>query len=156
MSEPPRTDESGTLPTPEQLIAALDAAGFVRTRSSSSHVTFDWPESEMARGSLTVPLGAMAEDDPFGVETVMEHLEMAFDDGQAAEKALAVLRRQGVTRAAARLGGARLAAYLVIHPRGGIGWSGISRDRAHEYARNTGSVVVEMPAAADYRAEETR
>lgn len=49
-----------------------------------------------------------------------------------------------------------VAAYLVIDPHGGIGWSGLDRARAHEYARNTGSVVVELPAAADYRTEETR
>lgn len=44
-----------------------------------------------------------------------------------------------------------LAAYLVIHDRGGIGYAGLDRDRAHEYAFNTGSVVVRLPVVGDYR-----
>jgi hypothetical protein len=42
-------------------------------------------------------------------------------------------------------------AYLVIHAGGGIGLADPNPDRAHEYARNTGSVVVSAPIAADYR-----
>lgn len=41
-------------------------------------------------------------------------------------------------------------AYLVISDRV-IGWATIDRERAHEYARNTGSVVVQVPIVADYR-----
>lgn len=43
-------------------------------------------------------------------------------------------------------------AYLVIYSDGpGLGWAGLDRDRAHEHARNTGSVVVKLPVIADYR-----
>lgn len=48
-------------------------------------------------------------------------------------------------------------AYLVVYGDGpGIGWAGLDEQRAHEYARNTGSVVVSLPVIADYRPEETR
>jgi transcriptional regulator with XRE-family HTH domain len=47
------------------------------------------------------------------------------------------------------------AAFIVIHggPTG-IGWSDVDRDRAEEYARNTGSVVCSLPIVADYRTKE--
>lgn len=43
-------------------------------------------------------------------------------------------------------------AHLVIDPLGGVpirAW--LDRDRAHEFARNTESVVVDLPIVADYR-----
>lgn len=50
--------------------------------------------------------------------------------------------------------------YLVIDasPRGSgqIGYAGVDEARAHEYALNTQGVVVELPIAGDYRAEEIR
>jgi hypothetical protein len=36
------------------------------------------------------------------------------------------------------------AAYLVVDPFGGKPWAGIDQDRAHELARNTGCLVVEL------------
>lgn len=44
-------------------------------------------------------------------------------------------------------------AYLVIHSSGGIGLADLDPDRAHEYARNTGSVVISAPIVADYRTQ---
>jgi len=43
--------------------------------------------------------------------------------------------------------------YLVVYDRGGIGWAGTDRDRAHEFARNTASVVARLPVVADYRSD---
>lgn len=45
------------------------------------------------------------------------------------------------------------AVYLSVD-EGGIGWAGLDRSRAHEHARNTGSVVVALPVIADYRSPE--
>jgi hypothetical protein len=42
-------------------------------------------------------------------------------------------------------------AYLVIGDTGGIGWAGLNAERAHEYAANTGGVVVRLPIDTDYR-----
>ena len=47
-------------------------------------------------------------------------------------------------------------AYLVIYDANGIGGAWLDEDRAHEYARNTNSVVVKMPVAGDYRKEGAR
>jgi transcriptional regulator with XRE-family HTH domain len=41
-------------------------------------------------------------------------------------------------------------AYLAVYDHG-IGWAGLDQERVHEYARNTGSAVVALPLAADYR-----
>lgn len=41
--------------------------------------------------------------------------------------------------------------YLVIDPHSGLGPAVLDCDRAHEYARNTGGMVVEVPVVADYR-----
>lgn len=48
--------------------------------------------------------------------------------------------------------------YLVVdaHKGGGrsaIGWAGTDRNRAHDYARNTGGVVARLPVVGDYRKE---
>ena len=49
--------------------------------------------------------------------------------------------------------GTAASAYLAVHDNH-IGWAGTDRDRAHEYARNTGAVVVALPVEADYRNPE--
>jgi hypothetical protein len=46
--------------------------------------------------------------------------------------------------------------FLVVHPRGGPPWAGTDEARAHEFARNTGQVVAELPVSADYSTEETQ
>jgi hypothetical protein len=49
------------------------------------------------------------------------------------------------------------AVFLVVDPLGGpINWAGVDRVRAHELARNTGQLVVELAAQADYRSTEDR
>lgn len=51
----------------------------------------------------------------------------------------------------------RRKAYLVIDPTGLMqAQATVDPLRAHEYARNTGSVVVELPIIADYRAKVRR
>lgn len=44
-------------------------------------------------------------------------------------------------------------AYLVISDRV-MGWVDVDRDRADEYARNVGGVLVQVPVIADYRPDE--
>lgn len=46
--------------------------------------------------------------------------------------------------------------FLVVDPRGGPPWAGTDEARAHEFARNTGQIVAELPVAADYSTEDTR
>lgn len=44
------------------------------------------------------------------------------------------------------------AVLLVVDPRGRqLSYATLNQDRAHEYARNIGGVVVELPITADYR-----
>lgn len=45
-------------------------------------------------------------------------------------------------------------AYLAVHDHGGIGYAGLDRGRAFEFAFNTGSVVVRLPVVGDYRPTE--
>lgn len=44
--------------------------------------------------------------------------------------------------------------YLAVNDRM-IGWVDTNRDRADEYARNTGGVLVALPVLADYRTNES-
>jgi hypothetical protein len=47
--------------------------------------------------------------------------------------------------------------FLVIDPLGGpINWAGTNGVRAHELARNTGQIVVELATQADYRSPQDR
>jgi hypothetical protein len=42
-------------------------------------------------------------------------------------------------------------AYLVIYDTNGLGGAWLDGDQAHEFARNTNSVVVKLPVTADFR-----
>lgn len=116
----------------QSLVSSLAAKANRRPRTPNL-----WAELESALSPLVLTELARQIDSQFDAE---ESAETRTDDQPESVAPPAPVRFSS--------------AYLVIYDQGGIGWAGLDADRADEFARNTDSIVVQVPVVADYRQKQ--